>query len=166
MSTIAQCRHSLASSSVGVEVSSSAISLTFYADLKGGALKSASTRACTSYASRYAPGRNLQGFSVDARLRKILEPADVEHCRVPHVLKRLPGQRRPTTRAAVQKDRLVFLESGVVKLALGVSPELQHAPRDVHCTFDLPALPSLMWVADIDDHHVTGSDLLGRLGRR
>jgi len=24
---------------------------------------------------------------------KILEPADVEHCRVPDVLKRLPGQR-------------------------------------------------------------------------
>ena len=60
----------------------------------------------------------------------------------------------------------MFLESGVVKLALGVSPELQHAPRDVHCTFDLPALLNLVWVADIDDHHVTGSDLLGRLGRR
>ena len=59
----------------------------------------------------------------------------IEHCRVPHVLKRFPGQRRPTTRAAVQEDRLVFLESGVVKLALGVSPELQHAPRDVHSAF-------------------------------
>ena len=81
------------------------------------------------------------------------EPADVEHCRVPHVLKRLPGQRRPTTRAAVQKDRLVLLESGVVKLALGSA---RNSPRDLN----------LVWVADIDDHHVTGSDLLGRLGRR
>src|SRR5829696_10396720 len=86
------------------------------------------------------PPDALRGLSVDARLGKILEPANVEHCRVPHVLKRFPGQRRPTTRAAVQEDRLVFLESGVVKLALGVSPELQHAPRDVHCTFDLSAL--------------------------
>ena len=66
----------------------------------------------------------------------------------------------------MQEDRLVFLESGVVKLALGVSPELQHAPRDVHCTFDLPALLNLVWVADIDDHDVAGPDLLGRLGRR
>src|SRR5215218_10355434 len=113
----------------------------------------------------------LWGLSIDARLGKILEPANVEHCRVPHVLKRLPGQRRPTARAAVQEDRLVLLESGVVKLALRVSPELQHAPRDVHCTFDLPALDlpallNLVWVADIDDHHVTGPDLLGRLGGR
>src|SRR5829696_7458430 len=47
----------------------------------------------------------LRGLSIDARLGKILEPANVEHCRVSHVLKRFPGQRRPTTRAAVQEDR-------------------------------------------------------------
>src|SRR5215204_2286078 len=67
--------YAFASSSVGVEASSSAIALTFYADPRVGALKSASTRACTSYASRYAPGRALRGLSIEPASAR----SDVEH---------------------------------------------------------------------------------------